>query len=57
MARGRLLAYLNPVSRSGENGWDGDVAEQDASLNRRSRRVIDREDINQYKFPYAEISE
>jgi hypothetical protein len=57
MAKGRLLAYLNPVSRSAENGREGDIAEPDASLKRRTRRVIDREDIKQYKIPFAEISE
>jgi len=56
MARGRLLAYLNPVSRSGENGWEGKVREQGEPDERRTRRVIDREDIRQYKLPLSEIS-
>lgn len=40
VAKGRLLAYLNPVP-----------AETSA---KRFRRVIDREDIRQYRIPYAE---
>ena len=57
IAKGRLLAYLNPVSRSGENGWDGSVREEDASDERRARRVIDRDDVRQYKIQFSEISE
>ena len=57
MSKGRLLAYLNPVSRSSDNGSDGDVHEQGGPDDRRFRRVIDREDIRQYKIPFSEISE
>jgi predicted ATPase len=57
IARGRLLAYLNPVSRSGENGWDGSDREHAVPDERRPRRVIDRDDIKQYKIPFCEISE
>src|ERR1017187_5798911 len=55
ISKGQLLAYLNPVSRSGENGWDGSVLEQAASDEKRTRRVIDRDDIKQYKFTFSEI--
>ena len=57
ISKGQLLAYLNPVSRSGKNGWDGSVLEQAASDEKRTRRVIDRDDIKQYKFTFSEIFE
>ena len=57
MSKGQLLAYLNPVSRTTENGWDGSVREEDASDERRARRVIDRDDVRQYKIQFSEISE
>jgi predicted ATPase len=55
ISKGKLLAYLNPVALDGENGWHDSV--QSLPGTRRTRRVIDREDINQYKIPFAEISE
>ena len=57
ISKGRLLAYLNPVARTGANGWDGGIQEHDASDIERPRRVIDREDLKQYRFSFAEISE
>jgi predicted ATPase len=57
ISKGRLLAYLNPVSRASGNMWDGSIREQGASNGRRSRRVIDREDLRQYRIPFSEISE
>jgi hypothetical protein len=57
ISRGQLLAYLNPVSHAAGNGWDGNGREQSASDNKRSRRVIDREDLRQYKIPFSEISQ
>jgi predicted ATPase len=48
ISRGRLLAYLNPVARNGENG---------ESNSGHPRRVIDREDVRQYSIPFNEISE
>jgi hypothetical protein len=57
VSKGQLLAYLNPVSRAAGNGWDGSVREDGASDERRTRRVIDREDVKQYKLPLCEISE
>ena len=57
MARGQLLAYLNPVSRSGENGRDPSAHEHGAAGETRSRRVVDSEDVRQYKIPFSEISE
>ncbi len=57
ISRGRLLAYLNPVALTGGDGWDGKAREQDAPDPRRPRRVIDREDLKQYRIPFAEIAE
>jgi predicted ATPase len=57
MAKGRLLAYLNPVPRSGEDGWDENIRERDASEGTPARRVIDRDDIKRYIIPFSEISE
>jgi len=52
ISRGRLLAYLNPVSRAAGEGWD--EGDQDK---RKSRRVVDRKDLRQYCIPFPEISE
>ena len=57
ISKGQLLAYLNPVSRAAGNGWDGHFREHDASDHRRSRRVIDRQHLTQYRIPFSEISE
>jgi predicted ATPase len=57
ISKGRLLAYLNPVSREAGSAWDGDARERGAPDDRRSRRVVDREDLKQYKIPFPEISE
>jgi hypothetical protein len=55
--KGRLLAYLNPVAAAAGNGWDGRIGERSAPDHKHSRRVIDRQDINQYRIPFSEISE
>lgn len=57
ISKGQLLAYLNPVARGAGDTWDGNVREQRASNDRPSRRVIDREDLIQYRIPFSEISE
>jgi hypothetical protein len=57
MSKGQLLAYLNPVSRAAGNGWDGNLREQAVPDSGRSRRVVDREDLRQYRIPFSEISE
>jgi len=57
ISRGQLLAYLNPVSHASGNGWDGTVREQGAAEDKRACRVIDREDLRQYKIPFSEISQ
>jgi predicted ATPase len=57
ISKGRLLAYLNPVSHTAGNGWDGKMPEPVSSGDRHSRRVIDREDLRQYRIPFSEISE
>ncbi len=40
-SKGRLLAYLNPVAHQGRGG----------------KRVVDREDIRQYRIPFAEAGD
>lgn len=57
VSKGRLLAYLNPVPRNEGATWDGHAREDDAIGNGHSRRVIDREDLRQYQFPFSEIAE
>ena len=54
ISKGRLLAYLNPVSRG--NAWD-QFKFEGASNGKHARRVIDRKDIRQYEIPFSEISE
>ncbi len=56
ISKGKLLAYLNPVSRANTNGWDGEGRDCGELNGDNSRRVIDREDLIQYKFPFAEIA-
>jgi hypothetical protein len=46
ISKGRLLSYLNPVGQPGP----------DSPAPTRPRRVIDREDIRQYKIPFSEIA-
>jgi hypothetical protein len=50
LSKGKLLAYLNPVSSSGE-AWDGFYAKVGrqtlAECQKRNRRVADREDMQQ----------
>jgi predicted ATPase len=57
ISKGQLLAYLNPVARSGGNGWDGKSREQNVSDLSLPRRVIDRTDVNQQIFQFSEIAE
>ncbi len=56
LSKGQLLAYLNPVSRNSANGWD-DAYPQSDDVPMPFRRVIDREDVKQYKIEFGEISE
>lgn len=53
VSKGQLLAYLNPVEqvRTDENGQNGDGVQGLSHY----RRVIDREDVGQYRFPFIEI--
>jgi hypothetical protein len=53
VSKGRLLAYLNPVSLS------ADESEKHFPENggRATRRVIDREDLRQYKIEFPEAGE
>ena len=57
VSKGRLLAYLNPVPLSGEFGIAETLWKQASSSRERHRRVIDREDIGQYRIQYPETSE
>ena len=57
MSKGQLLHYLNPISLAEETGWDGSAHGADSSSETIPRRVIDREDIRQYRISFSEISE
>ena len=57
ISRGQLMAYLNPVSRAVGNGWDESGREEGVSGEPCLRRVIDRDDVKQYRIPFSEISE
>jgi predicted ATPase len=56
VSRGQLLAYLNPVSLPEKD--DAKVGAYIGHENGEAavRRVVDREDIRQYKIPFAEIA-
>ncbi|MBN9656611.1 MAG: AAA family ATPase [Acidobacteria bacterium] len=57
ISKGRLLAYLNPVSRRSGKTWDdsGDILHNPRKV--QSRRVVDREDLRQYTIKFAEVAE
>jgi len=56
ISKGRLLAYLNPVSQISGDSWDA-VSNGRASFDRRRpRRVVDRDDLRQYKIPFSELA-
>ena len=55
ISKGRLLAYLNPVPMPVEDPRADNARERDSQVH--SRRVIDREDLRQYKIPFPEIAE
>lgn len=55
VSKGQLLAYLNPVA-IGER-LASDSLQDRRHRDGRHRRVIDREDINQYRIPFAEIAD
>lgn len=57
ISKGQLLAYLNPVSMPEEDGFQGLSRINQLNETRPSRRVIDREDLRQYKIPFAEIAQ
>jgi hypothetical protein len=56
ISKGRLLAYLNPVARGQEDRWAESSLDPQATRDR-SRRVIDRQDLRQYKIEFPEIVE
>lgn len=51
VARGKLLAYLNPVVQQDDNNVDDIMFGQQAQKQIRSRRVIDRPDVQQLLLP------
>ncbi len=51
ITKGKLLAYLNPVSLAEESAQGYGSNDESAD-----RRVIDREEMRQYKIPFAEIA-
>jgi len=57
VSRGQLLAYLNPVSLPEKDGANVAAAIGHENGKPAIRRVIDREDLRQYKIPFAEIAE
>ena len=59
ISMGQLLAYLNPVSHNQLEDWNavGAARRRNGSTGKRTRRVIDREDLRQYKIPFAELVE
>jgi len=57
ISKGKLLAYLNPVSLRAHTGLEGNPPKRSLTDSVSPRRVIDREDIRQYKIPFSEIVE
>jgi hypothetical protein len=57
ITRGLLLAYLNPVSLPEEEGPDSRDDSFKAKSTGHHRRVIDRDDVRQYKIPFSELSQ
>jgi hypothetical protein len=55
ISKGQLLAYLNPVARGQEDLWAERTLDPQATRDR-SRRVIDRQDLRQYKIEFSEIA-
>ena len=54
VSKGDMLPYLNPVSLSEDEDFsESDVLQQGTT---RPRRVIDREDLQQYRIPFTEIA-
>jgi predicted ATPase len=56
ISKGKLLAYLNPVSRRNAEAWN-QYGYQDESAPTAVRRVIDREDLEQYRIPFPELAD
>ncbi len=50
------MAYLNPVSGSQNDGFDKSDKPSGVNVGR-VRRVIDRDDLRQYKIPFSEIAD
>jgi len=57
VSKGQLLAYLNPVAHDQPDDWRTTATQHNGSNSKRARRVIDRDDLKQYKIPFPEISE
>ncbi|WP_180542161.1 AAA family ATPase [Nevskia soli] len=56
ISKGQLLAYLNPVSLTGDDTLNGKNGYGSLMNHARQRRVIDREDLQQYKIPFDELA-
>jgi predicted ATPase len=54
VSKGQLLAYLNPVALKEAIEQDSEI--DGPSGSRKTRRVIDRADISQYKIPFDELA-
>ena len=55
ISKGRLLAYLNPLPQADGNAWDESARNPREDI--RGRRVMDREDLKQYRIPFPGSSE
>jgi predicted ATPase len=54
VSKGQLLAYLNPVPLEEAAGQGDEIDRSPGS--RKTRRVIDRDDMKQYKIPFEELA-
>lgn len=51
VSRGDLLSYLNPMGPEDSPGNSGAIPKKSASLRKKTRRVVDRDDIRQLTIP------
>jgi predicted ATPase len=54
--KGKLLAYLNPVGLEPALAWTNGKGKPDSKSGNASRRVVDRDDIRQYKIDFSGIN-
>lgn len=57
VSKGQLLAYLNPVSLPEADAFPNGNGSGKHRKEHNNRRVIDREDIKQYRIPFSEIAD